>query len=225
MTENVQIDYFGAMVSKEGTWLDISEPISKNTIVWPGDPQAIITQVASYDIGDHYQLSEVFMNLHTGTHVDAPLHFIREGKNVTQLPLEAMMGEAKVLDASAQKVISTDWLMTKNLSKGDRVLFKTMKDNDNRQEKLSQIDFIALDVDAAYYLSELGIILVGIDGLSIAKADELNETHIVLLKKEVVIVEVLNLKGIEEGNYEMICLPIKIEGAEAAPARVLLRQN
>jgi arylformamidase len=100
-----------------------------------------------------------------------------------------------------------------------------MKDTDNRKEKLSQIDFIALDVDAAYYLSELGIVLAGIDGLSIAKADELNETHIVLLKNEVVIVEVLNLTRIQEGNYEMICLPIKIEGAEAAPARVLLRQT
>ena len=213
------------MILIEGGWMDVSEPISKNTIVWPGDPQAIITQIASYDIGDNYQLSEVFLNLHTGTHVDAPLHFIKEGKDVTQMPLDALMGEAKVLDASAQKVISTDWLMTKNLRKGDRLLFKTMKDTDNRQEKLSQIDFIAMDVDAAYYLSELGIVLTGIDGLSIATANELNETHQVLLKNEIVIVEVLNLIRIQEGNYEMICLPIKIEGAEAAPARVLLRQT
>jgi arylformamidase len=213
------------MILKEGGWMDISEPISKSTIVWPGDPQAIITQVASYDLGDHYQLSEAFLNLHTGTHVDAPLHFIKEGKDVTQIRLDVMMGEAKVLDASAQKVITTDWLMTKNLRKGDRLLFKTMKDTDNRQEKLLQKDFIALDVDAAYYLSELGIVLTGIDGLSIAIAHELNETHQVLLKNEIVIVEVLNLTGIPEGNYEMICLPIKIEGAEAAPARVLLRQT
>lgn len=213
------------MILMEGGWMDVSEPISKNTIVWPGDPQAIITQVASYDLGDNYQLSEAFLNLHTGTHVDAPLHFIKEGKDVTQIRLEAMMGETKVLDASAQKVIATDWLMTKNLRKGDRLLFKTMKDTDNRQEKLLQKDFIALDVDAAYYLSELGIVLTGIDGLSIAIAQELNETHQVLLKKDIVIVEVLNLTGIPEGNYEMICLPIKMEGAEAAPARVLLRQN
>ena len=213
------------MILKEGGWMDISEPISKSTIVWPGDPQAIITQVASYDLGDNYQLSEAFLNLHTGTHVDAPLHFIKEGKDVTQIRLDVMMGEAKVLDASAQKVITTDWLMTKNLRKGDRLLFKTMKDTDNRQEKLLQKDFIALDVDAAYYLSELGIVLTGIDGLSIAIAHELNETHQVLLKNEIVIVEVLNLTGIPEGNYEMICLPIKIEGAEAAPARVLLRQT
>jgi arylformamidase len=213
------------MILMEGGWMDVSEPISKNTIVWPGDPQAIITQVASYEIGDNYQLSEAFLNLHTGTHVDASLHFIKEGNDVTKISLEALMGEAKVLDASAQKVISTDWLMTKKLRKGDRVLFKTMKDNDNRQEKLSQIDFIALNVDAAYYLSELGIVLAGIDGLSIAIAHELNETHQVLLKNEIVIVEVLNLTGIQEGNYEMICLPIKIEGAEAAPARVLLRET
>ncbi|MBK7965201.1 MAG: cyclase family protein [Bacteroidetes bacterium] len=212
------------MVLTEGGWMDISEPISKSTIVWPGDPQAIITQVASFDIGDNYQLSEAFLNLHTGTHVDAPLHFIKEGKDVSQIRLETMMGEAKVLDASALTVISADWLMTKNLRKGDRLLFKTMKDNDIRQEKLSQMNFIALDVDAAYYLTELGIVLAGIDGLSIAKAEELNETHQVLLKNEIVIVEVLNLTGIQEGNYEMICLPIKIEGAEAAPARVLLRQ-
>lgn len=225
MTENFQIDYFSAMVSMEGTWIDVTEPISKNTIVWPGDPQAIITQVASYEIGDHYQLSEVFMNLHTGTHIDAPLHFIREGKDVSQISLEALIGEAKVLDATMQKVISVEWLMTKNLQKGDRVLFKTLNDDDHRQEKLLQREFNALDVDAAYYLSELGIVLTGIDGLSIAKAEELNETHSVLLKNDVVIVEVLNLSGISEGNYEMICLPVKIEGAEAAPARVLLRQT
>lgn len=224
MTENFQIDYFRAMVSKQGTWLDITEPISKNTIVWPGDPQAIITQVASYEIGDHYQLSEAFLNLHTGTHVDAPLHFIKEGKDITQIPLEALMGEAKVLDATDQKVVSVEWLMSKNLQKGDRAIFKTMNDDDNRQEKLLQKNFIGLNVDAAYYLSELGIVFAGIDGLSIALADELNETHIVLLKNNVVIAEVLNLGGITEGIYEMICLPIKIEGAEAAPARVLLRQ-
>ncbi len=211
------------MVLSEREWLDISESISKNTVVWPGDPQAIITQVASYDIGDHYQLSEAFLNLHTGTHVDAPLHFIKDGKDITKISLDALMGAAKVLDASTQEVISVEWLMTKNLFKGDRVLFKTMKEDDNRQEKLAAIDFIALDVAAAYYLAELGIVLAGIDGLSIAKADELNETHIVLLKNEVVIVEVLNLAGIEEGDYEMICLPIKMEVAEAAPARVLLR--
>lgn len=205
-------------------WLDVTEPISKSTVVWPGDPQAIITQVASYEIGDHYQLSEVFMNLHTGTHVDAPLHFIKDGKDITQIPLEALIGEVKVFNATELKVISVEWLMTKNLQKGERVIFKTLNDDGSRQDKLLQKEFTALNVDAAYYLSELGIVLTGIDGLSIAKAEELNETHIVLLKNDVVIVEVLNLSGISEGNYEMICLPIKIEGAEAAPARVLLRQ-
>lgn len=223
MTENFQIDYFSPMVSKEGMWIDVTVPISNNTVVWPGDPRAIITQVASFEIGDHYQLSEVFMNLHTGTHVDAPLHFIKDGKDITQIPLEALMGPVKVLDATEQKGISVEWLMTKNLQKGDRAIFKTMNDDESREEKLLQKEFIALHVDAAYYLSELGIVLTGIDGLSIAVANELNETHIVLLKSEVVIVEVLNLTGIAEGNYEMICLPIKIEGAEAAPARVLLR--
>jgi arylformamidase len=212
------------MVSKEGTWLDITEPISKDTILWPGDPQAIITRVASYDIGDNYQLSEAFLNLHTGTHIDAPLHFIKEGKDITQIQPELLMGEARVLDATDQKVIAVEWLMTKNLNKGDRVLFKTIKETEDRLNKLSQIDFIGLDVAAAYYLAEVGVILVGIDGLSVAIAKELNETHVVLLKNEVVIVEVLNLTGIAEGNYEMICLPIKIEGAEAAPARVLLRR-
>lgn len=211
------------MISQNDGWLDITEPISKDTVVWPGDPNAIISRVAGFELGDNYQLSEVFMNVHTGTHIDAPLHFIPEGKDITQISLDALMGEAKVLDASAQNVITADWLMTKKLLKGDRVLFKTMKDTDHRQEKLADVNFIALDVAAAYYLAELGIALAGIDGLSIAMAHELNETHQVLLKNEIVIVEVLNLTGIQEGNYEMICLPIKIEGAEAAPARVLLR--
>lgn len=213
------------MVLQEKGWLDISTSISKNTVVWPGDPQAIITQVASFDLGDNYQLSEAFLNLHTGTHVDAPLHFIKEGTEITQISLSALIGVAKVLDATDQKVISVEWLMTKNLQKGDRAIFKTINETDDRNMTLLQKEFTALDVDAAYYLSKLGIVLVGIDGLSIAIAEELNETHIVLLKNDVVIVEVLNLAGIEEGNYEMICLPIKIEGAEAAPARVLLRQT
>lgn len=212
------------MISQNNGWLDVTETISKNTVVWPGDPNAIISRVAGFELGDDYQLSEVFMSVHTGTHVDAPLHFIPEGKDITQISPEALMGEAIVLDVSHQQTISVEWLMTKALQKGTRVLFKTIRDDANRNEELSKSDFVAIDVAAAYFLAELGILLVGIDGLSIAPSTALMEVHTVFLKKEIVIVEVLHLKGIAEGLYEMICLPIKIEGAEAAPARVLLRK-
>lgn len=213
------------MESISKNWLDVSESISKNTVVWPGDPQAIVSQLASHELGDDYQLSEAFFSLHTGTHIDAPLHFIKDGKDVTQIPSSSMMGDVLVMDVTNENKITAEYLKRQDFQNCERIFFKTISDEMDRKSSLEKNDFIALDVSAANYLREKKIKLIGIDGLSIAIADELKEVHVSLLEKEIVIVEVLNLQEITAGIYEMICLPIKIAGAEAAPARVLLRKK
>jgi len=163
--------------------------------------------------------------LHTGTHIDAPLHFIKDGKDVTQIPSSSMMGDVLVMDVTNENKITAEYLKRQDFQNCERIFFKTISDEMDRKSSLEKNDFIALDVSAANYLREKKIKLIGIDGLSIAIADELKEVHVSLLEKEIVIVEVLNLQEITAGIYEMICLPIKIAGAEAAPARVLLRKK
>ncbi|MBK9319102.1 MAG: cyclase family protein [Bacteroidetes bacterium] len=204
-------------------WIDITTGIQESTPVWPGDPAPIITLLASHEAGDDYQLSEAFFGLHTGTHIDAPLHFIPGAKDITSLSIEKMLGKVRVLDATDCKIITAEWLSNKEIQQGERLIFKTLhyplKAAVNYKDQ-----FTALELSAALFLAGQHIQLVGIDGLSIAVSQYLREVHVALLREEIIIVENLNLEEIEAGRYEMICLPIKISGTEAAPARVLLRK-
>lgn len=206
-------------------WLDVTVPVSPDSPVWPGDPSPVITAVARHDGGDTYHLTEVFMGVHSGTHIDAPLHFIAEGKDITQLDLTRMMGTVRILDATAIHRISADWLSGHSFDLDEKIIFKTIADTANRSDFMNESDFTALDEKAAKFLVEKGITLVGIDGLSIAVGDELTQTHRRLLESEVIIIEHLNLHGILPGLYEIIALPMLIAGSEAAPARVLLRKR
>lgn len=211
------------MEKPKSSWIDISSGICAATPVWPGDPSPIITAVATHAAGDGYQLSEAFFGLHTGTHIDAPLHFIPDGKGIDELDLNKLIGAVRVLDATGCELIDAVWLLEKDIQPGERLLFKTFTVTGKRVIDYTD-HFTALDGTGARFLAEKKIHLAGIDGLSIAINQQLQEVHICLLKEEIVILENLNLNAISEGHYEMICLPVKIEGAEAAPARVLVRQ-
>ena len=205
-------------------WLDISIAISAETPVWPGDPSPIITALATHEAGDGYHLSEAFLGLHAGTHIDAPLHFIPGGKDITAIAVEKMLGPARVLDATGIDCITAEWLTLKNIRKGERLLFKTIPDDSSRTAYQRKEHFNALDISAAVLLSGYEIQLVGIDGLSIAINSQLKEVHVELLSKEIVIIENICLLKVEEGEYDLLCLPLKIQGAEAAPARVFLKK-
>jgi arylformamidase len=190
---------------------------------WPKDPPVEITLEASMDKGDTANLSLLSMSAHTGTHMDAPRHFVRDGAGIDQVPLHAVMGPARVIEVEAD-VISSAVLEPHGIRKGERVLFKTRNSRLCWSKSCFIKDFVHVNEDGANYLVRCGAQTVGVDYLSVGgyETDGV-QTHQVLLGAGVWVIEGLDLSAVEPGNYELICLPIKIEGGDGAPARALLR--
>jgi arylformamidase len=169
--------------------------------------------------------SRLACSVHVGTHVDAPGHFIENGSTVEQLPLDILMGRTWVAEALTADVITPDLLEDLDMPAGTtRLLFKTR--NSSRWENPEQpfkTDFVALNADAATWIVEHGIRLVGIDYLSIQMFEDPEApTHRILLEAGVIIVEGLNLRNVRPGSYRLICLPLKLAGSDGAPARAVL---
>lgn len=204
--------------------IDISAFISSTMGVWPGAPKTEFSWRRSMPKGDRSNNSNFFMNSHSGTHVDAPLHFVKDGKSVDSMSLEAMIGEAFVFDLSKRNEITVEDLEKGWPKKGTkRVLIKTSnsklwKDQPNEFVK----DYIALTKAPTHWLLDKRVALIGIDYLSIQRFGDPPIVHQILLEAGVVIVEGLDLSNVDEGMYQLICLPIKLAGLEAAPARVIL---
>jgi arylformamidase len=202
---------------------DISINIEASMPAYPGDPKFHDQTVKSFDEGDAYQLHRVSLGNHCGTHVDAPSHFIPGGATVTELPLEVLNGRVRVVEIHNSEKVDVAELQQLVLPDDFRILFKT-RNSLLWQNKNFEKDFIYLTEKGASYLTENGIKLVGIDYLSIDRyGDEAHPAHKVLLSNNVIIVEGLNLAEVEEGAYEMSCLPLKLHGLDAAPARVILK--
>jgi arylformamidase len=199
---------------------DVSIPIRDGMLHYAGNPPVHVTRVSLLEAGDPVNVSELDMGAHSGTHVDAPDHFLAAGAGAEALPLEALIGPADVVDATAA-VTALDLLTVRDLelpSRGsERILFKTRNSQLWNRDEFSR-DFVRLDGEAAAYLVERGVKLLGIDYLSIGDA----EAHRVLLGAGVVCVEGLDLRGIEPGSYELVCLPLKLVGSDGAPARAVL---
>ena len=163
---------------------------------------------------------------HTGTHVDAPAHFIEGAAKIESLPLEVLIGEAQVIEVPDDvQVIDKEFVTAQCSPAIPRVLFKT-RNSAFWSEPEFHTDFAYLDLEAAQSLVEQGIKLVGIDYLSIEKfGSPKHETHLALLSHDVVILEGLNLTDVPAGNYELICLPLRLRSSkgDGAPARVVLR--
>ena len=165
------------------------------------------------------------MGSHTGTHIDAPLHFVDGGKTTDEIPLEKMVGPCQVIDFRGQEKISADDLAAKfaTAKPAGKLLFKT--DNSILWENPKHeffLDYCALTSGAAQWCVDHEVHLVGIDYLSIQRYYDPIDTHVVLLSNEVVIIENLDLRKVEEGNYRLICLPLKVEGVEGTLARAIL---
>lgn len=203
---------------------DISLSISESLVIWPGDPPVSVTQVSHLDRGDHATVSRLEMGTHTGTHVDAPAHFVRGGAQVDTLDLNTLVGLALVADARAADALTADVLAELAIPLGaERVLFRTRNSSLwARGAQEFEQDFVAITEDGARWLVERGIMLVGVDYLSVAPFGASKPTHEMLLQAGIVVAEGLNLSGIRPGMYRLVCLPLKIEGAEGAPARVIL---
>ncbi len=207
---------------------DVSVPLSGATPTYPGDPGIEIEEWLTLAKGDAANVSLVHFGVHSGTHVDAPAHFIEGGSKVGSLPLESLIGEAEVVEvANDVRVIDADFVAANCARGSQRILFKTRNSAfwDNMQDGFRE-DYTYLHPDAAQLLVESRVKLVGIDYLSVEEFKSVKfETHHTLLSSDVVILEGLDLRAVSGGLYELICLPLKIAGGsgDGAPARVILR--
>jgi len=199
---------------------DVSVPIRDGMVHYAGNPPVHVTRVSSLEDGDTANVSELDMGAHSGTHVDAPAHFLADGAGAEALPLNALIGPAEVIDATSA-TLALDLVTLRDLelpARGsERILFKTRNSQLWSRDEFTR-DFVRLDGEAAAYLVERGVKLLGIDYLSIGDA----EAHRVLLGAGVVCVEGLDLRGIKPGSYELVCLPLKLVGSDGAPARAVL---
>jgi arylformamidase len=204
---------------------DITVPIRSGMPVYEGDPGVEINAWSALAKGDSANVSFLHFGAHTGTHVDAPAHFVEGARKIDALSLESLIGPARVVHVPDYLTeIDLGFVASCNLDQVERVLFRTR--NSNFWDQGFRKDFTHLSPEAARKLVGMGVKLVGIDYLSIEKFHSGHHlTHLALLSNNVIIVEGLNLKDIEAGDYELICLPLKIaEGAgDGAPARAVLR--
>ncbi|HET6668777.1 MAG TPA: cyclase family protein [Pyrinomonadaceae bacterium] len=207
---------------------DVSVALSADTPTYPGDPSIEISQFLSLANGDPANVSLIHFGAHSGTHVDAPAHFLAGGARVNSLPLETLIGRVQVVEVPPTIDTINAEFISSNCQTGDtRFLFKTRNSTFwNHDAAAFRSDYTSLDAAAARELVRLGVKLVGIDYLSIEKfGAETFETHQTLLSEGIVIVEGLDLRQISAGVYELICLPLRISGGsgDGAPARVVLR--
>lgn len=205
---------------------DVTVPIRASMPVYEGDPGVKIESWSAFAKGDSSNVSMLNFGAHTGTHVDAPAHFIEGANTIDNLSLERLIGPARVIRVPDDALeITTDFLNSCDLEGVARVLFHTRNSTFWNGEGFRK-DFTHLVPEAAELLAARDVWLVGIDYLSIEKFHSgHHRTHLTLLRKGIVILEGLNLTDVPEGDYELICLPLKIADGtrDGAPARVVLR--
>lgn len=206
-------------------WIDISVPLRPGLPQWPGDPRLAVRKIADIDNGDPCNATYLEMCAHTGTHVDAPRHFLPQGDTVDIIPLEALTGPARVLDLrNARQRITPRHLEPFDPSPGQRLLLRTPNADRHWSTKPFMNDFTHLSHEAADFLVARKIRTIGIDYLSVGAMDhDGTQTHITLLKAGICIIEGLDLSNIQPGDYDLVCLPLRIADADGAPARALLR--
>lgn len=204
---------------------DISLTITPNLPVWPGDPAITLERVEKISEGGNANVSRIAMGVHTGTHIDAPVHFVEGRTGVDQIPLEVLVGPVQVVEmAGTVSSIGAAEVLGAGIEPGtQRVLFKTSNSRlwDHLSEGFHKA-FVGITRSGAEALVSLGIRLVGIDYLSIAPFKQSRPTHEALLTADMAVVEGLDLRGIHPGKYTLYCLPVKLGGSDGAPCRVIL---
>ena len=204
--------------------LDVSVPLRQGLPTFPNNPPFELQPVKRIADGGSSNVSRLVMGTHTGTHVDAPRHFIADGMAVDALPLNLLIGRTRVIEITRRGGITADDLAAAGLREDLRVLFKTSNSalwNSN----VFHDDYTHLTDAGARYLVEQGVKVVGIDYLSIEQFKKPGApAHRTLLSNDVVIIEGLNLAEAEPGMYEMYCLPLLVAGGDGAPARVILKR-
>jgi arylformamidase len=217
------------MTNKTGTnWIDVTVPLKEGMAIWPGDVTIKIERRRSMDRGDAANNSAISLGVHTGTHMDAPKHFIKDGKSIDKLPLETSVGPARVIEIKDKISIKPEELKQHNIKKGERILFKTVNSPRCWQTDAFVNDFVFVTRDAAQFLVDAGVILVGVDYLSVGSPLDPEkamrpDTHQILLGAGLYLIEGLNLTAVKAGDYNLVCLPLKLMDAEGSPVRAILQ--
>jgi arylformamidase len=202
---------------------DISQTIREGIAVWPGDRKFRRQWNLRLERGQSCNLSAVTMSLHTGTHIDAPYHFDDAGSDIASLALKHYAGPARVVTMNIERCISAGDLAVLSWDRVERILFKTRPDGLSDTHFDSR--FVYLTKDAAEFLGERDILLVGTDAPSVDAFDSKTmETHKALLRHGTAILEGARLNQVPDGDYELICLPLKLAGADGSPVRAVLRR-
>jgi len=193
---------------------------------WPGDPPVSISRAKDMDRGDVCNVSLLSLGAHTGTHMDGPVHFVAGGEGIDCMPLDASIGAARVIAISDRASIKPEELERHHIRRGERILFKTSNSDRCWDTDRFVEDFVYISAAAARYLADRHVKLVGVDYLSVGGFREDGiATHQALLQAGIWLIEGLNLKKVRPGSLQLLCLPLKIAGADGAPARALVRET
>jgi len=198
------------------TVYDVTRELSGDVVVYPGD---IIPEMKTEDNGQ-YVITDLHISTHSGTHIDAPLHYIRGGRTVDRIPLKSLLGPVQVLDLTGVSgEIKIKDLRGRVQVQGQSGLF--IKTDFSKKSRFEP-GYTSLSIQAAEYLADSGLLCIGIDTPSIEAFDGNGDVHRTLLGKNIVIIELLDLTPVQEGSYFMVALPLRLKGLDGSPARVLL---
>ena len=207
---------------------DVTIPIHPNMVVWPGDPPISFHRVKKIEEGSNSNVSEIKMGVHTGTHVDAPVHFIQGKPGIDSLDLSILIGPAQVVELPDDcNLIDEKVVQSAGIKPGmERVLFKTKNSRFWQTDPDHfHTDFTAFSVNGSRAIISMGIRLLALDYLSISPYKQSRPTHEALLGANIIVVEGLDLSHIGPGFYQLICLPLRLMGSDGSPARVVLVQE
>ena len=211
--------------SKNEQWLDVSATIFDGMVRWPTDPAVHIYKADEIGKnGSEANVTGISTTAHVGTHVDAPLHFFKDGADVASISLDKLIGHARVIEIKDKEKISLEEIKDVPIEKGDRILFRTRNSDIDWTNKPFTEDYVYLGTDAANYLVAKEVNCIGVDYLSLGSKENDPEVHRAVLGASIVIIEGLMLKNIAAGEYEMICLPLKIKDSDGGPSRVIIRK-
>lgn len=206
-------------------WIDVSVPLYNGMVVWPGDAPFQRSNTLQISQGGACNLSQISCSVHIGTHMDAPRHYLEGGAGIETMPIAATVGRARVVEINDPESIRIEELEQHHLTKGDRVLFKTRNSATCWKTDKFQKNYVYIPPDTARYLVQREVQTVGVDYLSVGGFEGGGqETHRILLEAGIWIIEGLILEHAEPGEYELLCLPLKIVGSDGAPARAILRK-
>jgi arylformamidase len=205
-------------------WIDITRPIEPGALLHPEDPAPVFSRYSDMASGDDYNLTQLTLSLHTGTHFDAPLHFVKDGTPIDQLPLETFITRAVVVDIRGEECCEPRHLEGRDIRKDDAVLLRTSNEDLPRDRMAAR--WVYVTQAAALWCVDQGVAILGVDYIEVESPGTPHgeyPVHTTVLPAGTLLLENLDLRGVEAGEYTLHCAPLKITGTEGAPCRAILK--